>query len=981
MKIKNTIRILLISAVFLVPFKLTAQHSVSGTVMDATNEEVLPGVNVLVKGTTIGAATDVDGKFSLEAPSSQDTLVFSFIGYQVFEVPIDGQSTIDVTLEPGTIAGQEVVVVGYGTQRQEEVTSSISKVTSEDFKKGNVKDPLQMLQGKVAGLNISNYSGDPNADVQISLRGQTTINGSTDPLIIVDGVPGGSLNSISPEDIESIDILKDGSAAAIYGTRGTNGVIQVTTKKATPGQVQLDYQGYTTLETIKKKIEVLSGDDFRGIADGSHPLSDVLSVNDYGFSTDWMDEITREPVSHVHNLTVSTGTENSNFVASGSYRDLQGLFIVSDRQEINGRLQYNQSLLDDVVDFSFNAKTSQRDWTPFDDYAYQQAVWRNPTDRVEDDDGNWQERNIREQYNPVGLLREKIDERESTFLTLSGEVSVEPIEGLEVSALVSSVSEEFIAGHAETKQHISTTVNGLNGIAWRSTSKSLDQNLVLTAEYDGQIGVDHRFNVVGGYDYQDFEDEDFYAYNEDFPTDAFGFNNLGIGNALADGRADISSGKSYSKLIAFFGRVNYTLKDKYLLTASLRREGSTRFGVDNKWGLFPAVSAGWRISNEPFAREIEFLSDLKLRIGYGITGTLPMQNNLSQTLLQFSDRALINGEFIQGVVPASNPNPNLRWEKKKEINIGLDIGVLNDRVNATLDLFSRKTEDLLFEFPVPVPPNLYPTTIANTGSIRNRGVEFSVNVIPVQTSDLSWNVNFNISHLQNELLRINSGQFTTGQDYFDTGYTGAPIQNVTHRVEVGQPLGNFWAWKVSGIDENGNWEFVDRNSDDIINENDKFITGNGKPDVFTGLTTSVQYKNFDFSVTARGVFGHQILNFTRMHNETTAGRGGRNYPKTLLDQPFGNGTYIQDTPQIIDYFIEDGDFVKIDNITLGYSIPIQSQFVRNSRIYFSGNNLFTFTGYKGVDPEVNFGGLDPGNDNRSKFPTIRSFTLGVELGF
>jgi TonB-linked SusC/RagA family outer membrane protein len=986
MKKTNTINLLIGLFAFIfgvvMPLEIVAQHSVSGTVVDSTSSEVLPGVNVVVQGTNIGTATDAEGEFDLEVPSSQETLVFSFIGYQTKEVPINGRSTINVELISQAISGEEIMVVGYGTQRQEDVTSSISKVSDEDFTTVNVKDPLQMLQGKVAGLNISSHSGSPNEGVDISLRGQTTIQGNSDPLIIVDGVPGVSLDAVSPRDIESIDILKDGSAAAIYGTRGTNGVILVTTKGGgDAGQVQVDYEGYVSTETIKKRIEVLSAQDYRDIQEGTHPLSDVLNVTDYGYSTNWLDEITRDPVSHSHNLRVSTGTENSSFVATGNFRDVQGLFMSSDRKDMNGRLRYDQSLLDDMLSFNFNLLASQTASSLFDDYAYQQAIWRNPTDRVKDDDGNWQERNIREQYNPVGLNKELTDDREDSRLMYSGQVSLEPIDGFEVSTRYSRTSEESLAGHAETKDHISTTVNGLNGVAWRSTNKSIDQNFVLTAEYDGQIGNDHQFNVIGGYDYQDFEDEDFFAYNEDFPTDVFGYNNLGIGNALPDGRANMSSGKSSSKLIAFFGRANYNFDNRYLVTASLRREGSTRFGEDNKWGYFPAVSVGWRITNESFAEDIEFLSDLKMRVGYGVTGTQPTQNNLSQTLLQFSDRALMNGQFTQGVVPASNPNPNLRWEKKTEINIGLDVGVLENRITGTLDLFRRETEDLLFEFPVPVPPNLYPTTVANSGAILNKGIEFSVNTIPVQTSDLSWNVNFNITHLQNELLRINSDQFTTGQNYFDTGDTGAPIQNVTHRVEVGKPLGNFWSWKVDGIDENGEWEFIDRNDDGIINEDDKFITGNGNPDVFAGLTSSVRFQDFDLSVTASGMFGHQILNFTRMHNETTAGRGGRNYPKTLLDQPFGSDTYIQGSPQIIDYFIEDGDFVKIENITFGYTLPIQNQFVRSGRVYVSGDNLFTFTGYSGVDPEVDFSGLAPGNDDRAKFPTTRSFTLGVELGF
>lgn len=960
---------------------ISAQHTVEGIVYDADSNETLPGVNILVKGTEQGTATGLNGNFSLQASSQGDTLVVSYIGYQTVEIGINGQDYLEIYLNPQVFSGDELVVVGYGTQRREDITSSVSRVTSENFKTGDVKDPLQMLQGKVAGLNISNYSGSPNENIQISLRGQTTINGNTNPLIVIDGIPGGNINSIAPEDIESIDILKDGSAAAIYGTRGTNGVILITTKQAESGQVQLNYKGYSTVSTIKKEIGVLSAEDFRGINEGSHPLSDVLSIQDYGFGTNWLDAITRRPFNQVHNLTVSSGTESSSIVASGAYRNLEGIFANSDRAEISGRLQYNQSLIEDKLNFAFNITTSQGDWSEFNDYAYQQALWRNPTDRIRDENGNWQERSIREQFNPVAMINEITDERKSANLTLSGKITAEPIERLQVSLLVSRVTDDFIAGYSESKQHYSTTINGVNAYAWRSTSKSVDQNLVVTAEYDGQFGSDHRFNIIGGYDFQDFEDENFFAENLDFPSDVFGFNNLGIGNGLQDGRAGISSGKSYSKLIAFFGRANYSFRSKYLVNISLRREGSTRFGDNHKWGLFPAISAGWRISSEPFMRNIDFISSLKLRAGYGVTGTLPTQNNLSQTLLEFSDRGFINGEFIQGVVPASNPNPDLRWEKKKEINLGLDLAILGGRVSTTLDLFRRETEDLLFEFPVPVPPNLYPTTIANTGSILNQGIELSIDAVPVQTANLSWNVNFNLSSLSNELRSINSDQFTTGQDFFYTGNTQAPIQNITHRVEVGEPLGNFWTWKVDGINEQGNWVFVDRDSNDIINDDDKFKTGNGIPNLFAGFTNSVRFKDFDFSITMRGVFGHQILNFTRMHNETTAGRGGRNYPKSLLNQPFGSGVYIQDSPQIINYFIEDGDFIKVDNITLGYRFPNWNQFVRSSRIYVSGNNLFTFTDYSGVDPEVNFGGLSPGNDDRAKFPTTRSFTLGIELGF
>jgi len=968
-------------------------QQVSGTVRDAQTGDPLPGVNVVVKGTTLGTATDLEGRYSLTVPSLQDTLVFSFVGYVTREEPIAGRSVVDVSLTPTVIRGEEIVVIGYGTQRREDITSAVAKVTSEDFRLGQVKSALELVKGKIAGVNIGTPSGNPNAGVEINIRGVTTLSGDRAPLIVIDGVPGGSLSSIAPEDIESIDVLKDASAAAIYGTRGTNGVILITTKKERGTGTRVDYHGYASYQTILRKIEVFSAEEYRQINAGEHPIGQAgVRVADFGYNTDWFDLVTRNPWNMTHYLSVANSGRAGNVVASFTYRGQNGLFYKSDREEVIGRVAYDQFFWDDRVNVEATVTQSiisYRELGSAGDAGnvYRQAIWRNPTDRPKDDNGNWIERPVFQYYNPVAMLEETINHNKANVLLATGRVRIEPMEGMFLGTMLATQRTQFINGYYETHRHFSTTFNGVNGYASRFTSWDVSRNWELTAEYEKDF-KDHRFKILGGYNYQDFEYESFNANNRIFPSDAFTYNNLSVGEGLGQGRAGMDSYKSMNKLIAFFGRINYAFKDRYLFNASVRREGSSKFGKNHKWGWFPAISAGWRLGQEPFIRNaLNFVDDLKLRIGFGVTGSEPTDPYLSLTRLTYGARMLNNGVWVQGVVPASNPNPDLRWERKEEWNVGLDFSFMQGRISGSLDFYKRTTKDLLWEYSVPVPPYLYNRILANVGTIENRGYELSLNLMPINRPGLTWNLSFNASHNSNKLVSLTNDQFQLATDYINLGYTGDPIQTYTHRIRIGGAVGEFYAWKVLGVDENGKWIIenvngdVDEQGNPIIDENDRQVVGNGIPKLFAALSSELTVGNFDVSVLLRGAFGHKVLNFLRMHYEYIDILANYNIPKTVMDQLKDFGQFVRDTPQYVDYFLEDGDYVKIDNITIGYNWRPPVPHVSNMRIYVAGNNLHVFTKYKGIDPEVPFTGLTPGYDHRDIYPTVRTYTIGVQISF
>ena len=960
------------------------QKSISGKVTDE-NGEPLPGVTVHVKGTTNGTVTNFDGEYSIVGVDAETVLQFSFVGMKSQEVVVGSQNNIDIVLATDAIGIEEVVAIGYGVQRKEDLTSSVASISSEEFNKGAIKSVGQLIQGKTAGLSIVNPSGDPNGGLEMQIRGVLSLSGSTTPLVVIDGIPATNSNMafsmLAPEDVESVDVLKDGSAAAIYGTRGNNGVILITTKKGQKGKLAININSFVSVEQIKNRMEVLSKDQYLDLIDEvGERLSISRSDVDMGYETNWLDEIQSDAVNQSHYISVQGGGENSSVIASANYKTHEGIMLNTGRNSLKTRLYYTQSAFDNKVQFEAGVINQSSYLKKFDTGAFRQAILRNPTDRITDDNGDYLEYpGLWAYINPIAMLKERTDDEKQTATILNGKITIEPLKNLKLSAF--GVLDKFtsMSGYASTRKHPDSTIESNQIRASRSSYLRTNKNLELIGSYKLYVD-DHAFSLMGGYSYFMTENESFSASNNHFPTDAFGYNNLGLGQGLLEKLAGMSSSKGDSKLIAFFSRVNYSFMDKYLLSASIRREGSTKFGANNKWGNFPAISAGWKISNEPFFN-VSFIDNLKLRAGYGVTGSEPYSSHLSLLLYSYganNNQFYYNGKFIQTIGPSKAPNPDIRWEKKVETNVGIDASMFNNRLSVALDYYQRKTKDLLWDYSVPSPPNLSSSIKANVGEIKNSGIELVVSGVPVKTADFEWNINFNYSKNKNEVVSLSNDNYELANDYLNMGYPGNPIQTYTHRIEIGKPVGNFYGWKVSGLDDNGKWIIEEVLKDGEINEDDKQIIGNGLPKFNIGFTNSFKYKNFDLSVSMRGAFGFQVLNFMRMHYQPIE-RLPLNLVTQSLEKPFGGDSYVWEASKYVDYYLEDGDYLKIDNIDFGYTIPIKSKYIKSARIYASAYNLFTFTKYTGVDPEVSISGLTPGYDNNFTYPNTKTYTFGLNI--
>ena len=973
----------------LLSFSLTAlaQQKVTGKVKDSSGEPVI-GASVVVKGNnTMGTITDFDGNFMLDVPA-KSVLVISYIGYVTQEVPTAGKNSLEIVLKEDTKTLDEVVVIGYGTQRKGDVTSSVASVKADNFVKGAVKDVGQLIQGKVAGLAITNPNGDPTGSTQIRLRGTNTIGGAnTAPLVLIDGIPG-ELGTVAPEDVESVDVLKDGSAAAIYGTRGTNGVILITTKQAKGVDInQVEYNGYVSTSLIAKKLDMLNADEFRTL----------YPDQDHGADTDWIDEISRTPVSHVHNLSLMGGNAKTNYIANLNYASRQGIMKKSDFESFQGRIEVTHRMFDDKLKLKFGlfGKKNQMESTTsggsFRGWVYGQATRRNPTDPVRNEDGTWNENVSKFEYeNPLALLYEAEGNVKKTQLRYNGNIVYNPIKDLTLSAVFSYIRDNMNRGYGETLNHISALRDGLAGWSSVGAYTKMEKLMELTAQYNKEIGA-HKFSVLGGYSYNETDFEELWIDNYGFQDDYFGgWHNIGIGSALKDGKANIGSKKTPTNLIGFFGRATYSFKNRYLLMGALRYEGASQlWGTDNAWGLFPSISVGWRITEEAFMKNQKIFDDLKLRVGYGVTGSQPKDPFLGVAMLKYGSYAFVNGNWVQTIVPASNPNPDLKWEEKKETNIGLDFVSWGGRLSGSIDYYNRDVDGLIYEYGVPTPPNLYNKTMANGGTMRNRGVEVLVTVVPVQNKDFEWSTTGTFSLNSNKLISLSGSIFKSDYDYFNTGtveYSGQVADS--HRVQVGESIGNFYGFKVVDVDSEGRWIYEDRNGE-LVNykdfthaPEDKHVIGNGLPKWYAGWNNTLRYKNFDLNVTMRGAFGFQIINGGRMNYENVKNSRFENRLKSVNDLVFGKHTLSPEVePEFNSYYVEDGDYWKIDNITLGYSFGQVGKYIKSLRIYGSVLNALTITGYKGIDPEVSTDGLTPGYDTRDRYPSVRSFTFGVNVKF
>lgn len=962
------------------------QQTISGRVND---EKGLPlqGVSIKVKGINTGTTTDKDGLYRLSVSQPRAILLFSYVGYTSQEISLNQENTINVTLKEDANTLNEVVVVGYGTQKREQITTAIASVKSEDFVQGSVNDAAQLIRGKVAGLNVVSPDANPVATAQVNLRGVPSILASGAPLVLIDGVPG-TLFTVAPEDIESIDILKDGSAAAIYGTRGTNGVILITTKKVngeTPATI--DVNSYFTTQSIARRLDFMNAAQYRQRVAEGRP-----GATDYGHETNWLDKITQTPISQVYNISLKGGNNITNYIANINYRSIEGIIRRSDNKVLFPRIEFNHSMFDGKLKLNANINGYQQryfsgaDGTSFRGDVYRNGLTFNPTDRLKDDNGVWIERIEKTDYmNPVALLEETQGLIQNNNFRTFGNITYSPRQDINVKLLLSRDLYNSTRGYYETKKHFSTIRDGKNGYASRGTTRTQEDLLELTADYHKTF-KDHEFTALIGYSWRNNNYQDYWMQNWDFPTDDFSYNNMGAGLALKRGQAPENSLQTENKLVGYFFRLNYNYKEKYLLMASIRHEGSSKFGSNNKWGNFPAVSVGWNAIRESFLQDVNGLSNLKFRAGFGITGTEPPEPYRSLSLVNFDTYSLVNGQWVQVVNPSLNPNPDLRWEKKEELNIGMDYGFFNNRLSGSIDYYRRTTKDLLMDYPVPTPPYLYSTIRANAASMRNKGIEVQINGVPIQRNDFQWRTSVNFSTNSNQILSLSDENFQLASGYFDTGETGEPIQQRTHRVQVGQPIGNFYGFKTIDIDENGYWiiEGKDGNPKPIANQqaDDKQIIGNGLPKYYASWNNTFVYKNLDLNITMRGAFGFQILNMPEMFygNPVMLTRG--NLLNSAYDPVFGKRPLADDQSlNYVSYYIEDGDYWKIDNITLGYNLPVKSNYIKRIRLYGSISNLATITGYKGIDPEISVAGLAPGVDDKNRYPSTTSYTLGAFFTF
>ena len=874
-----------------------------------------------------------------------------------------------ISLLPNTEL-DEVILVGYGTQKKEELTSAITKIESKDFNGGNINDPTQLLQGKIAGLNIARVGGDPNKPFNIRLRGLSTFGANAEPLVVIDGVIGGSLDSVDPSDIESINVLKDASAAAIYGTRGSSGVILITTKSGKGiSQSGFEYRVYASSEEISNIIPMASTSQF--LSNGGLDL---------GSDNNWVDLVSRNATSVVHNLAFTGSGDNGlTYRASLNYRDIEGILNTSAYEQINGRISVSQSFLNDKVRFQGNLGITSREASLGFTDALNIALIFNPTAPIYNEDGSFFQNKVQDSYNPVAINeKSKNDQEKNTFLA-NFKLDFDLTDDLTLSASYSTQYKNSFRGIYYDNDAFWRGL-GDNGFAQRIHDEEKFSLSELTATYRGELN-DFSYELLAGYAYQEFTYQGTNVINRDFLTNEVSYNNLALGLGINDNKGYMGSYKEEAKLASAFARLNLNYQNFLYFSASFRNEDSSRFGPNYRTGSFWATSAGIDI-NKLF--DIQGVDQLKLRAGYGVTGNEPSERYAYIQKLGALGQGFINSEFKTSIGPQSNPNPDLKWEEKGELNVGIDFIALDSKLSGSLDYFNRTTTDLLRDTPVSSPPNIYTSTLLNLGELETTGFEVAFDYSAISKDDFSWNVGFNLSNFEVKLINISD------QDEFVTysGNLGAPGLNYTYPIvlEEGSVLGNIRAGVFAGYDDQGRTLIINQETGEPTLERnldrDGVIVGNGLPEYSFGISNNFTYQNWDLNILLRGVTGHSLINIPRAYWEHPGLSGRQNFAYTKYFNP--------DDSELDAYhsgMVEKADFLRLDNATLGYtfSLPEDSK-IDNLRVYFSGNNLFTITDYTGSDPEVrydDFGDiLVPGIDRRTSeyFPT-KTYTIGLNINF
>jgi len=953
---------------------------VTGTVKD--NQGLpLQGVSVVVKGTTTGTITGSDGLFRLTVPSDAKTLVFSFIGTKGQEIEIGNQATFNVVLLEESYLVGEAVVVGYGKTAKRDLTGAVSVVEQKDLNKGVYSSPAQLLQGKVPGLLVTR-SGDPSATASVTLRGPSTLRSGAamEPFYVIDGVPGASIDAVAPDDIVSINVMRDASSTAIYGSRAANGLIMVTTRRAKNNESYVSYNGYVAFEKVSNRIEMLSADELRSYL----AAVNKVPLDEDGSSTNWQDEVMRTGISQNHNISFGHASEKTRYSVSVNYLENQGIIKTSSMDRLTARMSVEQQMLNDHVILGLNLTSTQTNQHVIREELFSNMLKYLPTIGIYKPDGTYFQNTQNSNYhNPVAILDNDIEDRKIGNILTNATIKVKILKGLTYDASLSYQNTE-IKRNVYDKQ-ASTLKIGSNGFAMRNeyaNRKSLFENYVT---YENTFGQ-NKLTLLGGYSWEENKLNDgFQAANSNFVTDDLLYNNLSLGSSPDKVTNDERFGTATIqtlRLISFYARVNYQFADRYLLQATVRRDGSSAFGTNNQWGTFPSISLGWRISNESFMKNQSLFSDLKLRVGYGVSGnSLGFDPMISKMKYGLTGVTYINGNQVQSIGVTQNENPDLKWESTSMTNIGLDFGFLKNRITGTIEVYNKLTSDLIWYYPVKVPPYLYPYLWANVGEISNKGIEFQIDATPVQSEKFRWTTTFNISSNKNEVTSLSNDQFETPETGIWTAAIGGKGQsgNPTQIIKEGYPLGSFFLRKWAGRDASDVSLFYAANGDKlrVVTVNDFVIAGSAQPDLLFGWNNSFSYKKFDLSFFFRGVAGNKILNGTLAALNDVNYAASNNIPKFSLGEPIGdiNSFYYSDR------FLENGSYVRLDNATLGYTIDLSKIKLKSARLYITGNNIFVITKYSGVDPEINMGGIEPGIDNNNFYPKTRSYILGISLNF
>ncbi|HCE58689.1 MAG TPA: SusC/RagA family TonB-linked outer membrane protein [Prolixibacteraceae bacterium] len=945
------------------------QKIVNGTVTDTKNEP-LPGVTVVVKGTTIGTVTNASGEYSLPNVPENAVLLFSFVGMKFQEIVVGNQSVINIQLEEETIGLQEVIAIGYGTQSRREISGSVANIAEKSFNKGLTQNAADLLKGKVAGLTITQGSGDVTHEQTIRLRGTSSLTGSSQPFIVIDGVPGMSLSSVAPHDIESISVLKDASAAAIYGSRSASGVILVTTKKGKRDYSLVEYDGYAAISTVTNVPDVLTATEWRNYASANNINTSGL---DLGADTDWFDEIMRTGKSQNHSISMSGGGKSSSYRGSLNYLQQEGVVKDNSLQRYNARVTFNQKALNDRLDLTFTASVTSLNNSPTDTRNFVLAYNMIPVAPIKNADGTWFDSQEYDQGNPVRNIEYNKQQNKSSiyFGNIKAELSV--FEGFTagINLLKQRSSNDY------SLYYNSQTERGRNDLGFaQRTNWTSDKNLLeLTFNYKKQFN-NQSINLLGGYSYEDNYYQNSGAQNRQFATDFFLYNNLGAGENLRTG--DVWSGANMNKLISFFARANYSLLDKYIFTVSLREDGSSKFGNNHKWAMFPSVSAAWRIDEESFLDDMTFIDELKLRVGYGISGNQDgIDPYKSLQLYGASGQYYDNGKWYTAYQISQNANPDLKWEETSMLNIGVDFSFADSRINGTVEFYDKQTKDLLYNYSVPVPPYLYSTMLANVGSMSNKGFEVLLSGDIIRKNSIRWTSSLNFAHNKNLIKSLSNDDFATSAIKTGSAWVRGGSSNSTHIVEEGKEVGTFYGWLCKGIDENGQYIYDDMiDGKEGLSDEDRTYIGSAQPKFTYGWSNNITWNKWDLNFFFRGVYGNDLLNFSKMSYATTQWLPGAN----VLEEALTIG--LKTSPVYNSYYIEKGSFLRLDNASIGYSFDVSRlKGINKIRLYLTGQNLFTLTNYTGLDPEVEMAGLDPGVEGREYYPKSRTVSMGVNISF